>query len=166
MISVPFNWNRWSSESLFPLFLFPKSFKRNAVLVMAYDSLKNWRPCSLMFILPSLRVDFLSSQKLLAVILLQKKKSTMQVLAANISIRISIVKIVCKCFFSRDRKAGLRHQLPYFLFYMPRCLFNFGTFRCSIYKTVAFISKIKTEENEIMCQFKTIRYFLNHELWN
>ena len=95
-----------------------------------------------------------------------KKKSTMQVLAANISIRISIVKIVCKCFFSRDRKAGLRHQLPYFLFYMPRCLFNFGTFRCSIYKTVAFISKIKTEENEIMCQFKTIRYFLNHELWN
>ena len=26
----------------------------------------------------------------------------------------------------------------------------------------AFISKIKTGENDIMCQFKTIRYFLNH----
>ena len=31
-----------------------------------------------------------------------------------------------------------------------------------IYKREAFISKIKMEENEIMCQFKTIRYFLNH----
>ena len=26
----------------------------------------------------------------------------------------------------------------------------------------AFISKIKIEEDEIMCQFKAIRYFLNH----
>ena len=26
----------------------------------------------------------------------------------------------------------------------------------------AFMSKTKIEENEIMCQFKTIRYFLNH----
>ena len=29
----------------------------------------------------------------------------------------------------------------------------------------AFISKIKMEENEIMCQFKKIRYFLNHAVW-
>ena len=26
----------------------------------------------------------------------------------------------------------------------------------------AFISKIRIEENEIMCQLKTIRYFLSH----
>ena len=31
-----------------------------------------------------------------------------------------------------------------------------------VYKRVAFISKIKIEENEIICQFKTIKYFLNH----
>ena len=31
-------------------------------------------------------------------------------------------------------------------------------------KRAAFISKIKTEENEIMFQFKTIKYFLNHAL--
>ena len=30
----------------------------------------------------------------------------------------------------------------------------------------AFISRIKIEENEIMCQFKAIRYFLNHAVWN
>ena len=44
-----------------------------------------------------LKANFLSSQKLLAAILLQKK-SIMQVLAANILMRISIVKIVCECF--------------------------------------------------------------------
>ena len=43
------------------------------------------------------KADFLSSQKLLAAILLQKK-SIMQVLVANILMRISIVKIVCECF--------------------------------------------------------------------
>ena len=44
-----------------------------------------------------LRADFLSSQKVLAAILLQKK-SIMQVLAANILMRLSIVRIVCECF--------------------------------------------------------------------
>ena len=44
-----------------------------------------------------IRVDLLSSQKLLAAILLQKK-SIMQVVAAIILMRISIVKIVCECF--------------------------------------------------------------------
>ena len=29
-----------------------------------------------------------------------------------------------------------------------------------VYKRAAFISKTKIEENEIMCQFKTMRYFL------
>ena len=29
-----------------------------------------------------------------------------------------------------------------------------------------FISKIKIEESEIMRQFKTVRYFLNHVVWN
>ena len=43
-----------------------------------------------------LKVNFLSSQKLLAAIILQKK-SIMQELAANISMRISVVKIVCEC---------------------------------------------------------------------
>ena len=33
-----------------------------------------------------------------------------------------------------------------------------------VYKRAVFISKIKIEENEIMCQFKTIRYFLNHRV--
>ena len=32
----------------------------------------------------------------------------------------------------------------------------------SVFRRAAFNSKIKIEENEIMCQFKTIRYFLNH----
>ena len=44
-----------------------------------------------------LRGDFLSSQKLLAAILLQKKSVT-QLLATNIFMRIYIVKIVCECF--------------------------------------------------------------------
>ena len=44
-----------------------------------------------------LKADFLSSQKLVAAILWQKK-SIMQVLVANILMRISIVKIVCECF--------------------------------------------------------------------
>ena len=48
-------------------------------------------------LLLSIRADFLSSQKLLTAMLLQKK-SIMQVLAANILMRISIVKIVCECF--------------------------------------------------------------------
>ena len=48
-------------------------------------------------VLLSLRANFLSSQKLLAAIILQKK-SIMQVLAANILMRISIVEIVCECF--------------------------------------------------------------------
>ena len=41
--------------------------------------------------------DFLSLQKLFAAVLLQKKL-IMQVLAANILMRISIVKIVWECF--------------------------------------------------------------------
>ena len=40
-----------------------------------------------------------------------------------------------------------------------RCLLEGG-----VYKRAVFDSKIKIEENEIMCQFKTIRYFLNHAL--
>ena len=31
-----------------------------------------------------------------------------------------------------------------------------------VYKKAAFIAKIKIEENEVMCPFKTIRHFLNH----
>ena len=34
--------------------------------------------------------------------------------------------------------------------------------RGDVYERVAFNSKIKVEEIEIICQFKTIRYFLNH----
>ena len=34
--------------------------------------------------------------------------------------------------------------------------------RGSVYTMVVFISKNQVEENEIMCQFKTIIYFLNH----
>ena len=41
-----------------------------------------------------------------AAILLQRK-SVVQVLAVNVLMRISIVKIVCECF-CHDRKAGLR----------------------------------------------------------
>ena len=47
-------------------------------------------------LLKKIRADFLSSKKLLATILLQKK-SIMQVPAANILMRISIVKTVCEC---------------------------------------------------------------------
>ena len=43
------------------------------------------------------KADFLSSQKLLVAMLLQKK-SIMQVLAVNMLMRICIVKIVCECF--------------------------------------------------------------------
>ena len=44
-----------------------------------------------------LRANFLSSQKLLAAILLQKR-SIMQMLGANILVIISIVNIVSECF--------------------------------------------------------------------
>ena len=48
-----------------------------------------------------LRAEFLSLQKLLAAILLQKKKSVIEVLAAvNILMRIPIIKIVCGFFLS------------------------------------------------------------------
>ena len=33
-----------------------------------------------------------------------------------------------------------------------------------IYKKAALNLKIKIEENDIMCQFKTIRHFLSHEV--
>ena len=56
---------------------------------------------------------------------------------------------------------------------MPRRLFNLRTLGAAfirerrlqedgVYKRAVFISRIKIEENEIMCQFKAIRYFLNH----
>ena len=35
-----------------------------------------------------------------------------------------------------------------------------------VYKRMAFISKIKIEENESTYQFKTIRYLLDHAVWN
>ena len=44
-----------------------------------------------------LKANFLASQKLLAAMFLQKK-SSMQVLAASILIRIPIVKIACEWF--------------------------------------------------------------------
>ena len=53
-------------------------------------------------------------------------------------------------------------------FKTPLRLFNFGTLGAAfnrergVYKRAAFISKTKVEENEIMHQFKTIRYFLHH----
>ena len=47
----------------------------------------------------------MSSQKLLAA-LFSRKKSIMEVLAANISMGISIVKIVCECFLPLE-KTGL-----------------------------------------------------------
>ena len=37
-----------------------------------------------------------------------------------------------------------------------------GTFRCGVYKRAGSILKITIKENEIMCQVKTIRYFLNN----
>ena len=53
-----------------------------------------------------IRADFLSSQILFPAILLQNK-SIMQMLAANILMRISIVKIV----YSHDKKACLNVQI-------------------------------------------------------
>ena len=44
-----------------------------------------------------LKGNFLSNQKLLQALFLQKK-SIMQTFAANMLIRISIMKIVCECF--------------------------------------------------------------------
>ena len=35
-----------------------------------------------------------------------------------------------------------------------------------VYRRAAFISKIKKQENEIMCQFKAIRYFPNYVVLN
>ena len=35
-----------------------------------------------------------------------------------------------------------------------------------VYKRVVFISKVKKEENEIIRQFKALRYFLNHAVRN
>ena len=62
---------------------------------------------------PGFRADILSSQKLLAAILLQKK-SVMQVLAANILMRISIVTIFCECFLpwqeSRPKPGSIHWQ--------------------------------------------------------
>ena len=46
-----------------------------------------------------LKANFLPSQKLLAAMFLQKK-SSMQVLAASILIRIPIVKLACEWFLS------------------------------------------------------------------
>ena len=54
-----------------------------------------------------------------------------------------------------------------------RCSFDNGAYRFPLLNAAfglfisglsgrAFISKIKIEENEIMCQFKTMRYFLNY----
>ena len=51
------------------------------------------------------RGDFLSCRKLLPAMFLQKK-SIMQALAVNMLMGISIVRIVCECFF-HDRKTGL-----------------------------------------------------------
>ena len=42
------------------------------------------------------------------------------------------------------------------------CISSFK--RRGVYKKAAFISKIKIEENDIMCQFITIRYFVNYKL--
>ena len=49
-------------------------------------------------------MDFLSSQELLAAVLLQKKL-TMQELPANILMIISIVEIVCECFLPLQKPA-------------------------------------------------------------
>ena len=66
------------------------------------------------------KADFVSSQKLLAAILLQKK-SVMQVLAANILMRSFIVKIVCKCFLPPDGKAGLSVLVVAILPQLSKC---------------------------------------------
>ena len=60
----------------------------NLQIKMAYFSIFRSEPY-----VELIRTDSLSSQKLLAAIFLQKK-SIMQVLAANILMRISIVKII------------------------------------------------------------------------
>ena len=67
------------------------------------------------------KADFVSSQKLLAAILLQKE-SVVQVLAANIFMRISIVKIVCKCFLPPDGKAGLNVHVVAIVPQLSKCL--------------------------------------------
>ena len=55
-----------------------------------------------------LRADLLSSQKLLAAKRLQKQ-SIMQVLATNILMTLSIVRIVCECFLPRQES---RPKIP------------------------------------------------------
>ena len=67
------------------------TFSKVPHLTLAYFCLGTGRT------LRTVRADFLSWQKLLAAILLQKK-SIVRVLATNILMRIFNVKIVCKCF--------------------------------------------------------------------
>ena len=37
-----------------------------------------------------------------------------------------------------------------------------GIYRCGVYEKAVFILKIKIEENDILFQFKAIRYLLSH----
>ena len=74
---------------------------------------------------------------------------------------------------------GLFNCYPYYNIFLVKmqCLFDSIAYHIPSFKRsgvyfilgllgVAFILKIKIEENEIMCQFKTIRYFLKHAVWN
>ena len=63
----------------------------------------------------SLGADFLSSQKLLAAMFLQKK-SMMQLLPANIAREISIVIIVCECFPPRQENRLVQDNYPMCMF--------------------------------------------------
>ena len=79
-------------------------WKRLAKAILTYEKVVNNLRITLIQCMWSVaqenqwvRADFLSSQKLLYAMFLQKK-SIIQELAANILIRISVVKIVCECF--------------------------------------------------------------------
>ena len=72
------------------------------------------------------------------------------------TLRLRSCKISVSCFLVLRVTAVKTLKLRYFLF--KRC----GVYLISGLLGAAFISKIKIKENEILSQFKTIRYFLNH----
>ena len=53
-------------------------------------------------------------------------------------------------------------SIPYFLFKRLGVYLNVGLLGAVSIRRRRFVSKIKAEENEIMCHFRAKRYFLNH----
>ena len=53
-------------------------------------------------------------------------------------------------------------SISYFFFKRLGVYLNVGLLGAASIRRRRFVSKIKTEENEIMCHFRAKRYFLNH----